>query len=69
VNGLLPVADDPESPAEVVADDDGVAAPTLKGDGAPEGAVKENPEEPAARPARKEFDDVSGLLLEESGVV
>ena len=47
MNGLLSGTDDPESPAEVVADDDGVAAPTLKGDGAPEGAVKENPEEPA----------------------
>jgi len=57
VNGLLPVADDPESPAEVVADDDGVAAPTLKGDGAPEGAVRENPEEPAVQ--RKHIDNTS----------
>lgn len=46
MNGLLPVTDDAESPAEVLADD-GVAAPKVKGDGAPEGAVKENPEEPA----------------------
>jgi len=65
VNGLLPVTDDAESPAEVLADD-GVAAPKVKGDGAPEGAVKENPEEPAPR---DEFDDVSGLLLEVSVVV
>lgn len=57
LNGLLPVADDPESPAEVAADDDGVAAPTLKGDGAPEGAVKENPEEPAVQ--RKYIDNTS----------
>ena len=47
VNGLLPATDDPESPAEVVADDDAVAVPKVKGDGAPEGTVKENPEEPA----------------------
>ena len=46
VNGLLPATDDLESPAELVADD-GVAVPKVKGDGAPEGAVKENPEEPA----------------------
>ena len=45
MNGLLPVTDDAEFPAEVLADD--VAAPKIKGDGAPEGAVKENPEEPA----------------------
>ena len=45
--GLLPATDDPESPAELVADDDGVAAPKAKGDGAPKGTVKENPEEPA----------------------
>lgn len=29
MKGLLPVTDDPESPAEVVADDDGVAAPKM----------------------------------------
>lgn len=46
VNGLLPVTDDAESPADVLADD-GVAAPKVKGDGAHEGVVKENPEEPA----------------------
>ena len=46
MNGLLPVTDDAEAPAELLADDD-VAAPKMKGDGAPEGAVKENPEEPA----------------------
>ena len=38
-----PATDDPESPVEVVAD--GVPVPKVKGDGAPEGTVKENPEE------------------------
>lgn len=44
--GLLTVTDDPESPVEVAAADDGVAAPKVKGDGAPDGAAKENPEPP-----------------------
>ena len=47
VNGLLPATDDSESPAELVADDDGVVVPKVKGDGSPGGTVKENPEEPA----------------------
>ena len=56
VNGLLLVTDDAESPTEVLADD-GVAAPKVKGDGAPEGAEKENPEVPAVQ--TKHIDNTS----------
>ena len=44
VKGLLTVTDDVESPVEAAADDDGVAAPKVKGDGAPDDTAKENPE-------------------------
>lgn len=102
MNGLLTVTDDVESPVEAAADDDGVAAPKAKGDGAPAGTAKENPEAVGFavnktqqqvvndtahllvnntsvvellqrfnlsiyspyKPAKEEFDDVIGLLVE-----
>ena len=38
--------DELESAAEVAAEEDGAAAPKVKGDGAPDGAVNTNPEPP-----------------------
>ena len=56
MNGLLFVTDDAESLAEVLADD-GVATLKAKGDGAPDGTVKENLEVPAAQ--TKHIDNTS----------